>query len=112
MEKRAADAERASIKLKQVEYMSEHIGKRFDGIVSGVTEWGLYIEIPATACEGMVRVSDMEDDYYDYDSRNHALRGRKRNNLIALGDKVVAQVKSVDFDKRSIDLIFIRKIIG
>ena len=75
--KRAADAERASIKYKQVEYMSLAEDKDYEGIVSGVTEWGVFVEITETKCEGMVRVSDISDDYYEFDERNMRLIGTK-----------------------------------
>lgn len=105
-EKRAADAERASIKYKQVEFMSMVDKKDFDGIVSGVTEWGIYVEITETKCEGMVRISDMDDDFYEYDEQNYRVIGRRNKRMISLGDKVSVRVKSTDIDRRTIDLIF------
>lgn len=105
-EKRAADAERASIKYKQVEFMSLVDKKDFDGIVSGVTEWGIYVEITETKCEGMVRISDMDDDFYEYDEQNYRVIGRRNKRMISLGDKVSVSVKSTDIDRRTIDLIF------
>ena len=88
MEQLAAGAERASIKYKQVEYMSDHIGEVFDGVISGVTEWGLYIELEENKCEGLVPVRDLADDYYDFDERNYCLVGRKYNTRYRLGDKI------------------------
>lgn len=105
-EKRAADAERASIKYKQVEFMSLVDKKDFDGIVSGVTEWGIYVEITETKCEGMIRISDMDDDFYEYDEQNYRVIGRRNKRMISLGDKVSVRVKSTDIDRRTIDLIF------
>ncbi len=105
-EKRAADAERASIKYKQVQFMSLVEKKAFDGIVSGVTEWGLYVEITETKCEGMVRISDMDDDYYEFDEQNYRVIGRRNKRMISLGDKVNVRVKATDIDRRTIDLIF------
>jgi ribonuclease R len=105
-EKRAADAERASIKYKQVEFMSMAADKVFDGIVSGVTEWGIFVEITETKCEGMVRMSEMDDDYYEFDEKNYRVIGRKNKKMITLGDSVKIRVKATDMDRRTIDLIF------
>lgn len=105
-EKRAADAERASIKYKQVEYMSLAEEKDYEGIVSGVTEWGVYVEITETKCEGLVRVADMNDDYYDFDEKNMRLIGSKTKKMITLGDKVSVRVVNTDIDRRTIDLEF------
>ena len=106
-EKRAADAERASIKYKQVEYMSLVEKKDFPGIVSGVTEWGVFVEISETKCEGMVRISDMTDDYYEFDEQNYRIVGKRNKRMISLGDKVTVRVKATDIDRRTIDLIFV-----
>ena len=103
-EKRAADAERASIKYKQVEYMAISEKRPYDGIISGVTEWGLYIEITETKCEGMVRISDIEDDYYSYDEKNYRLVGQRSQRIYTLGDKVTVIVKNTDINRRTIDL--------
>ena len=103
-EKRAADAERASIKYKQVEFMSMVEDKVFDGIVSGVTEWGIYVEITETKCEGMVRISDLGDDYYEFDEQNYRVIGRRNKRMITLGDGVKVSVKATDIDRRTIDL--------
>ena len=107
MEKRAVDAERASIKYKQVEYMQDYIMEEFEGIVSGVTEWGVYVEIIETKCEGMVRVSQMEDDYYEYDDKNLRLIGQKNKRIFTLGDHVNVRVIATDIDRRTIDLEFV-----
>ena len=104
MEKRAADAERASIKFKQVEYMQQYINEEFDGVVSGVTEWGVYVEVILTKCEGMVRVSQMDDDYYEFDEQNFRLIGRRNKKMISLGDQVRVRVTDTDIDRRTIDL--------
>lgn len=108
MEKRAADAERASIKYKQVEYMESLEKKDFNGIVSGVTEWGVYVEIVETKCEGMVRISDLEDDFYEYDEKNFCLVGKQNKRMITLGDEVKVQVVKTDIDRRTIDLQFVK----
>jgi ribonuclease R len=105
-EKRAADAERASIKYKQVEFMSMVADKAFAGIVSGVTEWGIFVEITETKCEGMVRMTDMTDDYYEFDEQNYRVIGKRNKRMISLGDNVYVRVKATDIDRRTIDLIF------
>ena len=103
-EKRAADAERASIKYKQVQYIEQHEQKVFDGIVSGVTEWGVYVEMVDNKCEGMIRMNDLNDDYYEYDAKGYRVIGRRRGRIIALGDKLKVRVLSTDMDRRTIDL--------
>jgi len=104
-EKRAADAERASIKYKQVEFMALAEKKPFEGLISGVTEWGIYVEIIETKCEGMIRMADLTDDFYEFDEKNYRLVGRRRNKVFTLGDKVMVRVKKTDIDKRLIDLV-------
>jgi ribonuclease R len=109
-EKRAADAERASIKYKQVEYMSMmDQSKVYDGIISGITEWGIFIEIIETKCEGMIRLADMDDDYYEYDEKNYCVVGRRRRKIFTLGDQARVKVKKTDVDKRMIDLVFAKE---
>ncbi len=103
-EKRAAEAERASIKYKQVEFMQSVENKVFDGIISGVTEWGLFVEIVETKCEGMIRMVDMNDDYYEFDERNYRVIGRSNKRMFTLGDAVKVSVKDTDIDRRTIDL--------
>ena len=108
-EKRASDAERASIKYKQAEYMSKHLGESFDGIISGITEWGIYVEEIETKCEGLVKVRDMNDDFYVFNEKKLELVGQK--NLPAqagkkkyrLGDRLKIKVKGVDLERKTID---------
>ena len=102
-EKRASDAERSSIKYKQVEYMSKRLGKSFSGVVSGITEWGMYIEELETKCEGMVRLRDMGDDFYVFNEKKLELLGQKKKKRYRLGDQVKIKVKNVDLEKKSID---------
>jgi ribonuclease R len=109
-EKRAADAERASIKYKQVEFMASAEKKVYDGLISGVTEWGIYVEIVETKCEGMIRLSDMTDDFYEFDEKNYRIAGRKTRKVYTLGDKVQVRVKKTDIDKRMIDLVFAQQV--
>ena len=106
-EKRAADAERASIKFKQVEFMASVENKPFEGIVSGITEWGVFVEITETKCEGMVRIADMNDDYYEYDEKNYCLVGKRNRKVITLGDQVTVAVTNTDINRRTIDLEFV-----
>ena len=105
-EKRAADAERASIKYKQVEFMASAENKVYEGLISGVTEWGLYVEIIETKCEGMIRLADLTDDFYEFDEKKYRIVGRKRKKIYTLGDRVKVRVKKTDIDKRLIDLVF------
>ncbi len=98
----AADAERSSIKYKQVEYMSEHVGEIYDGIISGVTEWGIYVEELTTKSEGMVRLRDM-DDYYIFDQKNYCIVGQKTKKKYTLGDKVKIKVAAADLEKKTLD---------
>lgn len=103
-EKVAADAERASIKYKQVEFMSGMLDQTFEGLISGVTEWGIYVEIIETKCEGMVRLVDLEDDYYQYDEENYRVIGANNKKIFTLGDKVNVRVVATNIDRRTIDL--------
>ena len=84
MEQIAANAERASIKYKQVEYMTERLGQTYDGVISGVTEWGLYVELNENKCEGMIPIRDLDDDYYEFDEKNYCLRGRRKKRTLSL----------------------------
>jgi ribonuclease R len=102
-EKEAAEAERASIKYKQVEYMSTRIGETFEGIITGVTEWGLYVEEKVTKCEGMIRMRDLSDDYYTFDKAHMSISGKKTHRKYTLGDKVKFAVKGADMNKKTID---------
>lgn len=103
MEKKAAEAERASIKYKQAEFLQDQIGIEYTGIVSGVTEWGMYVEIEENKCEGMVRLRDITDDFYTLDEKNFAIIGQRKKKVYQLGDEVQIKVKKVDLEKRQID---------
>ncbi|MCX6747732.1 MAG: RNB domain-containing ribonuclease, partial [Candidatus Nomurabacteria bacterium] len=102
-EKRATEAERSSIKYKQVEYMSTRIGEKFAGIVSGVSEWGIYVEETETKSEGMVRVRDMTDDFYIFNEKKLEMTGQKKKKSYRLGDRVKMTVKGVDLERKTID---------
>ena len=106
MERLAAEAERASIKYKQVEFMSERIGQVFDGVISGVTEWGIYVEIIENQCEGMVSIRDLHDDYYEYDEENYCIRGKSTGKLYTLGDRVKVEMVKADLQKKQLDYRF------
>lgn len=107
MEKRAADAERASIKYKQAEYLENNIGTAYKGIISGVTEWGMYVEIEENKCEGMIRLRDISDDFYVLDEKNYCIVGQRKKKKYQLGDEVMIRVKKVDLSKRQIDFTLI-----
>jgi len=107
MEKKAADAERTSIKYKQAEYLQDQIGQIFTGIISGVTEWGMYVEIEENKCEGMVRLRDITDDFYALDEKNYAIIGQRKKKRYQLGDEVRIKVKTVNLAKRQIDFTLI-----
>ena len=104
---RAAEAERTSIKLKQVEYMSERIGQTFEGTISGVTEWGIYIEEANTKCEGMSKLRDMTDDYYNLNQKTYSVVGEKTKKKFALGDKVKFKVVAADIERKSLDYLLV-----
>jgi len=103
MEILATEAERASIKYKQVEFLQDKIGEEFDGVISGVSEWGIYVEIMHGLCEGMARLRDMEDDYYSYDEENFAAIGRKHGKTYRMGDSIRIIVKRADLSKKQLD---------
>src|SRR5210317_1219415 len=102
-EKRAADAERASIKYKQVEFMQTMLGQDFEGVISGVTEWGVYVELTDNYCEGMIRISAFRDDYYKFDSKNFCIEGERTGRIFQLGDPMKITVKNVDLERKQID---------
>lgn len=103
MEQLASSAERASIRYKQVEYMKERLGEVYAGTISGVTEWGLYVELDDNMCEGLVPVRDLADDFYDYDEKNYCLTGRRNHTKYTLGDRVKVQVARADLDRKQLD---------
>ncbi|WP_293742333.1 ribonuclease R [uncultured Pedobacter sp.] len=107
MEKRAAEAERASIKYKQAEFLENNIGTEYKGVISGVTEWGMYVEIEENKCEGMIRLRDISDDFYVLDEKNYCIVGQRKKKKYQLGDEVMIRVKKVDLSKRQIDFTLI-----
>ncbi len=107
MEQLAASAERASIKYKQVEFMSEHLGQTYDGVISGVTEWGLYVELNENKCEGMIPMRDLGDDYYEFDEKNYCLRGRRKKRVYSLGDTITVKVARANLEKKQLDFTLV-----
>lgn len=107
MEKLAADAERSSIKYKQVQFLKDKIGQEFDGKISGVTEWGIFVEIIENHCEGMIRQRDMTDDSYFFDEDNYCMRGKKYGKVLTLGDEVRIEVKRADLVKKQLDFALV-----
>jgi len=107
MEQIAANAERASVKYKQVEFMSERLGQIYDGVISGVTEWGLYVELNENKCEGMVPIRDLDDDYYEFDDKNYCLKGRKKHRTYSLGDSITIKVARANIEKKQLDFALV-----
>lgn len=103
----AAEAERASIKYKQVEYMNEHVGEEFDATISGVSEWGIYVEEVNTKAEGMVRLKNMTDDFYELDLKNYAVIGQKTGKKYSLGDKIRVKLIASDMERKNLDFAFV-----
>lgn len=107
MEQVAANAERASIKYKQVEFMSDKLGQVFDGVISGVTEWGLYVELNDNKCEGMVPMRDLDDDYYEFDEKNYCIIGRRKKRRYRLGDPVTIKVAQANLERKQLDFLLV-----
>ena len=105
MEQLASNAERASIKYKQVEFMSDRLGQVFDGVISGVTEWGIYVELIENKCEGMIPIRDLDDDYYTFDDKNYCLIGRRYHKKYQLGDALTVKVAKANLDKKQLDFV-------
>ena len=103
MEQLAAQAERASIKYKMVEFMSERLGNVYDGVISGVTEWGLYVEINENKCEGMIPIRDLGDDYYEFDDKSYSITGRRNHKVYRLGDPIKIQVTRANLERKQLD---------
>jgi ribonuclease R len=108
MEKKAADAERASVKYKQAEFLKDQVGNVYSGVISGVTEWGMYVEIIENKCEGMIRLRDISDDFYTLDEKNYAIIGQRKKKVYQLGDEVQIRVKNVDLTKKQIDFSLVQ----
>ncbi|MFM7683432.1 MAG: ribonuclease R, partial [Bacteroidota bacterium] len=109
MEGLAAQAERDSVKYMQVKYMQDHKDQEFLGVISGVTEWGIYVEIIENKCEGMIRIREIKEDYYTFDEKQYALIGQATNSILQLGDEVFVKVKNADLVKKQLDFHFIKR---
>jgi ribonuclease R len=109
MEQIAANAERASIKYKQVEFMSDKIGQVYDGVISGIQEWGIYVELAANKCEGMIPIRNLDDDYYSFDEKNYRLVGHRFHRTYQLGDEVVVRISKTNLGKKQLDFELIEK---
>ncbi len=107
MEVLAMEAERASIKYKQAEFLLDKIGKQFEGVVSGVTEWGVFVEILENKCEGMIPVRMLAGDFYEYDEDNYCIRGRRTGKKYQMGDPVTIEVVKVNMEKKQIDFALV-----
>jgi ribonuclease R len=107
MEQVASNAERDSVKYKQVEFMSDKIGKVYDGVISGITEWGIYVEINENKCEGMVPIRELDDDFYELDEKNYRLVGRRKKREYRLGQPVTIQVARANLDRKQLDFTLV-----
>lgn len=109
MEKRAENAERASIKYKQVEFLKDKVGEQFDGVISGVTEWGFYVELKENLCEGLVHIRELDDDFYLFDEDEYAIIGRRTKKKYQLGEQVTVQIGKADLERRQLDFLLIEE---
>ncbi len=107
MEKKAADAERASIKYKQAEYLSDKIGQTFFGLISGVSKWGIFVELEGNKCEGMVSLKQMADDFYYLDEENYQVIGQRYGHKYKLGDRIKVKIIRVDISKKQMDFVLV-----
>ncbi len=105
MEQLAVEAERSSVKYKQVEFMSDKVGQVFEGVISGVTEWGLYVELVENKCEGLVHIRNLDDDFYEFDEDNYCLTGRRNNKRFQLGDSLSVVISRANLEKKQLDFI-------
>ena len=110
MEQIAANAERASIKYKQVEFMSGRMGEEFEGTISGVTEWGLYVEVNENKCEGMIPMRELDDDYYDFDEKAYCLTGRRFHKKYSLGDPIRIKVARANLERKQLDFSLVEQL--
>ena len=104
-EQLAVEAERASIKYKQVEFMSDKVGQVFEGVISGVTEWGLYVELIENKCEGLVHIRNLDDDFYEFDEDNYCLNGRRNKKRFQLGDTLSVKISKANLEKKQLDFM-------
>ena len=107
MEQIAANAERDSIKYKMVEFMSQFLGEEYDAHISGIASYGIFCEIDENHCEGLVRMEDLDDDYYEFDEKNYCLRGRRRHNVYNLGDSLRIKVARANLERKQLDFVLV-----
>lgn len=112
MERKATEAERESVKYKQAEYLLDKIGQEFYGLISGVSKWGIYVELVGSKCEGMVRLRDLEDDFYFLDEENYQVIGQRFGHVFKLGDKVKVKVKRIDLSRKEMDFQVVSETVG
>jgi ribonuclease R len=103
MEIRAASAERSSVKYKQVEFMKDKIGEVFSGVISGITDWGIYVELEENKCEGMVSIRDLDDDFYIFDEKNYCLTGRHTKKTYQFGEAVKVEIVRANLERKQLD---------
>lgn len=104
-EKLATEAERESVKYMQVKFMEKHLNEDFMGVISGVTEWGVFVELIDSKCEGMIRIRDFKDDYYVFDEKNFAIEGERSGRIFQLGDQIMVTVKNADLERKQLDFV-------
>ena len=109
MERKAAEMERESVKYKQAEYLQDKIGKVFDGLISGISKWGIYVELKDSKCEGMVRYNTLQDDYYYLDEENFRVIGQETRQIFRLGDAVIVRIEAVDLIKKQMEFTLVSK---
>ena len=109
MEQLAANAERASIRYKQAEFLADRLGEEYEGVISGVTEWGLYVELKENMCEGLIPIRDLDEDYYELDEKNYCLVGRRTHRTYRIGDTVSVVVAGVNMERKQIDFALVKK---
>jgi ribonuclease R len=109
MERKAMEAEWASVKYKQVEFLADKIGEVFDGVISGVAEWGLYVELIDFKCEGMISLRELYDDFYEYDEDNYCVIGKKTGKKFQLGDQIRVQITRANLAKRQLDFSLVEE---
>jgi ribonuclease R len=105
----ALEAERASVKMKQAEFMTRHLGDEFDGIISGVVSFGIFVEIPQFIVEGLVHISDLADDYYIFEEKAYRLKGQNSGRIYRLGDEVRVRVVRADASERVLDFVLVEE---
>ncbi len=104
----ATEAERESIKYKQAEYMMDHLGEPFEGVISGVSPYGIYVQLTETLTEGMVHISKLGDDYFSLDEKNYAVVGEKKKKKFSLGDTIKVKIEKIDLDNKRIDMNLVK----